>query len=99
VKRAVMVWSVGATVTVCERAPPSDHPANVYAPWGDGTSSAYWNPISSLLTLGAVPLTPSTFTVRPGGDVAMVSVAFAGRIVTDFDAWIPSESVAVSTIS
>ncbi len=31
-------------------------------------------------------LTPSTFTVRPVGEVASVSVDFCGRIVTERDA-------------
>ncbi len=98
-KFAVSVESVLGTVTVWAFAPPSDHDANALPDCGDGVSIAYWNPTISPTVNGVVLGTPSTVTVRPDGTLANVRLTFRGLIVTDCDAWMPSLSVAVSTIS
>src|SRR3954453_1424565 len=99
VKFAVSVESALGTVTVWAFAPPSDHEANTLLPCGDGVSIAYWNPTISPTVNGVVLGTPSTVTLRPDGTLANVRLTFRGLMVTDRDAWMPSLSVAVRTIS
>src|SRR3954468_23902641 len=96
---AFSVESALRTVTVCALAPPSDHEENVVPDCGDGVSTAYWKPTISLTVNGVVLGTLSTVTVWPAGTLANVRLTFSGLTVTDRDAWIPSLSVAVSTIS